>query len=61
MEKLKRIIFYEELSFTDLEQVVAPLEMTETVSIDQLYEKLCACQEKIQKAGQDTTISTSES
>ncbi|KAK0151548.1 hypothetical protein N1851_007153 [Merluccius polli] len=60
MVKLKPIGLYEELSFTDLEQMVAALKMTETVSMDQLYEEFCASQEEIQKDGQDTTISTRE-
>ena len=36
MVKLKPIGLYEELSFTDLEQVVAALKMAEAVSMDQL-------------------------
>lgn len=57
---VKLIGLYEELSFTDLEQVVVALKMTETVSMDQLYEEFCASREEIQKARQDTTKSTSE-
>ena len=38
MMKLKPTGLQEELSFTDLEQVVVALKMTETVSMDQLYE-----------------------
>ncbi|XP_078257165.1 uncharacterized protein LOC144594484 [Rhinoraja longicauda] len=60
MMKLKPIGLYEELSFTDLEQVVAALKMTETVNIGQLHEEFCASREEIQKARQDTTKSTSE-
>ncbi|XP_078282406.1 uncharacterized protein LOC144608476 [Rhinoraja longicauda] len=60
MMKLKPIGLYEELSFTDLDQVVAALKMTETVNMDQLYEEFCASREEIQKARQDTTKSTSE-
>ncbi|CDQ73355.1 unnamed protein product [Oncorhynchus mykiss] len=60
MVKLKAIGLYEELSFTDLEQVVVALKLTETVSMDQLYEESCASREEIQKARQDTTKSTSE-
>ncbi|XP_071235666.1 piggyBac transposable element-derived protein 4-like [Salvelinus alpinus] len=47
---VKLIGLYEELSFTDLEQVVVSLKMTETVSMDQLYEEFCASREEIQKA-----------
>lgn len=57
---VKLISLYEELSFTDLEQVVVALKMTETVSMDQLYEEFCTSREEIQKARQDTTKSTSE-
>lgn len=58
--KLKPIGLHKELSFTDLEQVVVALKMTETVSMDQLYEEFCASKEEIKKATQDTTKSTSE-
>ena len=54
------INLHEELSFTDLEQVVVALKMTETVSMDQLYEEFCACREERKKATQDTTTSTGE-
>lgn len=60
MMKLKPIGLHKELSFTDLEQVVVALKMTETVSMDQLYEEFCASKEEIKKATQDTTKSTSE-
>ncbi|XP_055503409.1 uncharacterized protein LOC129704349 [Leucoraja erinacea] len=60
MLKLKPIGLYKDLSFTNLEQVVAALKMTETVNMDQLHEEFCARQEEIQKARQDTTKSTSE-
>jgi len=55
MMKLKPIGLHEELSFTDLDQVVVALKMTETVSMDQLYEELCASKEEMKKATQDTT------
>ncbi|CAK6959109.1 unnamed protein product [Scomber scombrus] len=58
--KLRPIILYEELSFTELEQVVDALKMTETATMDQLYEEFYSSCEEIQKAGQDTTESTSE-
>jgi hypothetical protein len=60
MLKLKQIDLYEEPSFTDLEQVMVALKMTETVSMDQLYEEVCDCWEEIQKDRQDTTKSSSE-
>ncbi len=60
MVKVKPAGLYEELSFTHLEQVVTALKMTETISMDQLYEEFCACQEEIQKARQNTTKTTSE-
>lgn len=60
MVKLKPIGLYEELSFTDLEHVVAALKLTETVNMDQLHEEFCASQEEMQKARQDTTKSTDE-
>lgn len=46
MMKLKPIGLHKELSFTDLEQVVVALKMTETVSMDQLYEEFCAIRKK---------------
>eukprot|EP00064_Thunnus_orientalis_P023995 superscaffoldBa00009700_g24261 len=60
MMKLKLTGLHEELSFTDMEQLVAALKMTETVSMDQLYEEFCASREEIQKARQDTTKYTNE-
>ncbi len=46
MVKLKPAGLYEELSFIHLEQVVTALKMTETISMDRLYEEFCACQEE---------------
>lgn len=47
MEKLKVMGLCEELCFTDLEPMVAALKMTETVSVDQLYEEFESSQEEI--------------
>ncbi|KAM3836053.1 stonustoxin subunit beta-like [Diretmus argenteus] len=56
--QLKPIGLYAELSFADLEKVVAAIKLTDKGNMDQLYEEFCACQEEMQKAIQDTTKST---
>ena len=60
MVQLKPIGLYDELSFPDLEQMVAALKLTDRINMDQLYEEFCASREEIQKATKDTTKSTSE-
>lgn len=46
MKKLKVIGFFDDLYFTDMEQVVAALK----IRMDQLYE-ICSSHKEIQKAG----------
>ena len=60
MVKLTPIGLYDELSFPDLEQMVAALKLTDRIKMDQLHEEFCASREVIQKATKDTTKSTSE-
>ena len=60
MVKLKPIGLYDELSFPDLEQMVAALKLTDRINMDQLYEEFGASREEIQKATKHTTKSTSE-
>lgn len=54
---LKPIGLYDELSFPDLEQMVAALKLTDRVNVDQLYEDFCVRLKEIQKATKDTTKS----
>ena len=60
MVQLKPIGLYNELSFTDLEKVVAAIKLRDKVNMDHLYEEFCASKEEMKKAIQDTTKSTSE-
>ncbi|KAK0135426.1 hypothetical protein N1851_028718 [Merluccius polli] len=60
MVQLKPIGLYDELSFPDLEQMVAALKLTDRINMDQLYEEFCASREEIQKATKDTTKPTCE-
>lgn len=60
MVQLKPVGLYDELSFSDLEQMVAALKLTDRINMDHLYEEFCASREEIQTATKDTTKSTSE-
>lgn len=52
--QLKPIGLCDELSFPDLEQMVAALTLTDRINMDQLYEEFCCSREEIQRVSKDT-------